>query len=74
MSEDEIRHSLMLEKLKEDAPFDFNGNNCSETDASWNNGVPCDGWDGINRRCNCGNRRVSWELSDCKTYVYGQAY
>ena len=30
----------------------------------------CSGWDGKDNRCNCGNRRVSWVLSDCKTFVY----
>jgi hypothetical protein len=46
--------------------FSFNGKNC-ESD--------CD-WDGVARRCNCGNRRVSWcfqETSD-GGYWYGEAY
>jgi hypothetical protein len=35
--------------------FSFFGGNCEEiTDRA------CDGWDGISRRCDCGNRRVEW--------------
>jgi hypothetical protein len=34
----------------------FEGQNCHEV------GDTCDGWDGISRRCECGNRRVSWEV------------
>ena len=30
--------------------IDFDGNNCDD----------CAGWDGQSRRCDCGNRRVSW--------------
>jgi hypothetical protein len=30
----------------------------------------CNGWDGINSRCECGNRRVYWALSDDESYVY----
>lgn len=33
-------------------PHEFDGQNCDG---------PCDGWDGEDRRCECGNRRVSWE-------------
>jgi hypothetical protein len=28
---------------------------------AWNDNV-CTGWDGYSRRCECGNRRVSWEV------------
>lgn len=31
---------------------EFAGQNCDG---------PCLGWDGHSRRCECGNRRVSWE-------------
>lgn len=24
----------------------------------------CDSWDGLNRRCSCGNRRVCWQWDD----------
>ena len=44
--------------------FDFEGKNCDE----------CPGWDGISRRCECGNRRVCWQLSYYGDYVYGEAW
>lgn len=34
----------------------------------------CKGWDGVSRRCDCGNRRVEWELSDDETYIYPQVW
>lgn len=36
----------------------------------------CGGWDGSSRRCECGNRRVSWEQEgDFKNmYIYGEAW
>lgn len=37
---------------------DFEGNNCS--DWSGDEDV-CAGWDGFDRRCECGNRRVFWD-------------
>lgn len=43
--------------------WSFEGQNCD-----------CDGWDGVDSRCACGNRRVDWELSDDKTYIYAVAY
>ena len=49
--------------------MDFNGQNCEE----------CDGWDGISRRCDCGNRRVGWDWYECddsflEPFIYGEAY
>ena len=71
----EIYEKLVKEKIESgDGPFEFNGWNCHDLDESWNDGIPCDGWDGVSRRCNCGNRRVDWILSDCATYVYAEAY
>lgn len=49
---------------------DFDGNNCDED-------RNCLGWDGMSHRCDCGNRRVSWEISfnEPSTYrVYAAAY
>lgn len=47
----------------------FDGQNCDE---------PCDGWNPQNRRCQCGNRRVSWTYgyySDFKNMsIYAEAY
>lgn len=75
MSDEEIFNKLVEEKLKTFIGFiDFDGNNCHDC-AGWNEGVPeCSGWDGRSRRCECGNRRVDWVLSSCKTYVYAEAY
>lgn len=48
---------------------DFEGNNCDG---------PCEGWDGVGRRCQCGNRRVSWAQGVGHTFehpeVYAEAY
>ncbi len=66
--EKKVRQNLINEKLKEGGPFDFNGQNCAD------NGDNCSGWDGESKRCECGNRRVDWELSDDETYIYAEAY
>jgi hypothetical protein len=65
---------LVEEKIKEGGPYSFGGDdNCED----------CEGWDGgrsrserTGGRCQCGNRRVSWESSgDFRDmYVYGQAW
>ena len=47
---------------KEIVWHDFAGQNCDG---------PCRGWDGIDRRCDCGNRRVCW--AD-KEHSYAEAY
>jgi len=52
---------------------EFEGQNCMDYDED----VVCDGWDGVDRRCDCGNRRVSWETGQYdngKFYAYGVAY
>lgn len=47
----------------------FDGQNCDG---------PCDGWNGVDRRCDCGNRRVYWNAGDTHSfknpYVYAEAY
>ncbi len=45
----------------------FNGFNCDG---------PCEGWDGESRRCQCGNRRVSWDWTGPfdAPRVFGEAY
>ena len=37
---------------------EFDGQNCND----WldDDKPECLGWDGLSRRCDCGNRRVSW--------------
>lgn len=56
-----------IQRLKETGELiEFNGQNCDD----------CAGWDGVSRRCDCGNRRVDW-VSDgtfLKPYVYAEAY
>ena len=42
----------------EDEFIEFDGWNCNDGFQD----VECAGWDGRSRRCNCGNRRVSWEV------------
>ena len=41
---------IKVEQDGEDACYSFYGKNCED----------CGGWDGISKRCNCGNRRVDW--------------
>jgi hypothetical protein len=52
----------VLPRLVEGDDFAFGGQNCDD----------CSGWDGISRRCNCGNRRVEW-VND-HGHWYGEAY
>ena len=50
----------------------FDGKNCH--DLADNN---CAGWDTEDRRCDCGNRRVSWTTdkdSHGMWYAYAEAY
>ena len=47
----------------------FNGWNCE--DARYSDDDPCLGWDGYSRRCQCGNRRVSWVVEG--SWAYGDA-
>lgn len=57
-----FRESI-LPRLVDEDDFDFNGQNCDN----------CSGWDGVSRRCNCGNRRVEWLFSE-SGFWYGEAY
>jgi hypothetical protein len=53
----------------------FDGMNCN--DYLEEGQVECSGWDGFDRRCDCGNRRVYWEIektSDGKFYAVARAY
>jgi hypothetical protein len=54
--------------------IDFDGQNCEYT---LDEGEVCGGWDGNDRRCECGNRRVGWSLEKLVTgawYFYAEAY
>lgn len=58
-----------IKRLSEGVDYhDFEGNNCSDCGSDWNDGKQCLGWDGVSRRCECGNRRVSWETSDYHSF------
>lgn len=51
---------------------DFSGKNCNDIDER-----ECGGWNIVDRRCDCGNRRVCWETqqdSDGMWYAYAEAY
>ncbi len=58
---------VILKRFPWDYAMDFNGQNCNDF-----GDVVCDGWDGLDRRCNCGNRRVYWVVEG--DYAYGDAY
>ena len=56
-------------------PIEFDGMNCNEYLEEGQ--MECDGWDGEDRRCNCGNRRVNWDIektSEGRYYVVARAY
>lgn len=58
-----------------DETVEFNGQNCEDSDMD--GGKSCDGWDGNDRRCECGNRRVCWDFSEYPKGVwsfYAEAY
>ena len=51
----------------------FDGMNCNDYLVP----AECDGWDGESRRCECGNRRVSWDIEKNlkgKFYATARAY
>ncbi len=50
--------------------MDFSGQNCH--DVGYDHTDACTGWDGLDRRCDCGNRRVYWVVEG--NYAYGEAY
>ena len=54
---------------------EFEGMNCN--DYLEDGADECTGWDGVSRRCDCGNRRVEWETgqySNGKFYAFGVAW
>jgi len=46
----------------------FDGMNCDD----WSDDSYCSGWDGQDRRCTCGNRRVDWVWEN--GILYAEAY
>jgi hypothetical protein len=68
----DIAFNLEVKRREEeigDEYIDFDGQNCEDE---------CAGWSPSNRRCSCGNRRVSWSegwTADFKNmYIYAEAY
>ena len=68
----DIAFNLEVKRREEeigDGYIDFDGQNCEDE---------CAGWSPSDRRCSCGNRRVSWSEgynSDFKNmYIYAEAY
>lgn len=52
---------------------EFDGQNCND----WDDGTFCSGWDGVSKRCDCGNRRVFLATAQTETgkwYAYASAY
>ena len=45
---------------EKNGPISFDGMNCN--DYKDESELECDGWDGSSRRCECGNRRVYWDI------------
>lgn len=48
-----------IKRLGENGYAEFIGMNCN--DYLGDDEVECEGWNGVDRRCDCGNRRVYWE-------------
>lgn len=58
-----LKNCLYIEeRIENGVLFDFEGQNCDD----------CQGWDGISRRCECGNNRVCW-IYDNNCW-YGETY
>jgi hypothetical protein len=58
-----------------DGYTEFGGMNCN--DYRDDDEMFCEGWDGVDRRCDCGNRRVSWATeqdSKGNWSAYAEAY
>lgn len=54
---------------------EFDGMNCN--DYLDDDADICTGWDGVDSRCDCGNRRVYWatgQYDNGKFYAYAEAY
>ena len=59
---------LVAEQMPGEGEFiEFDGFNCN--DVGDPDAEPCPGWDGISHRCECGNRRVSWEQEGDEVYA-----
>ena len=59
----------------ENGSIRFEGMNCNDYKDEAE--PECTGWDGFDRRCDCGNRRVSWDIEknpDGSFYAQARAY
>lgn len=54
MTDDEYDAAIKKAMPGEDEFIRFDGDECC--------GDSCRGWDGVSRRCECGNRRVGWSV------------
>jgi hypothetical protein len=64
-----------IKQIEQSGWIEFDGMNCN--DYLDDDAEECVGWDGEDRRCECGNRRVSWEtgsFSDGSFVAYAVAY
>ena len=64
-----------IKYAEENLLIDFDGMNCN--DYLDEDAVECGGWDGVSRRCECDNRRVSWNIEknpDGTFYAVARAY
>lgn len=57
----ELAEAAAEQYVRENGPIEFDGMNCNDFLEEGQH--ECDGWYGSeDRRCCCGNRRVSWEI------------
>jgi hypothetical protein len=72
----ELAESAAEKYVAENGPIEFDGMNCN--DYLDEDQPECYGWYGSDcRRCNCGNRRVSWEIEknmNGRFYAVARAY
>jgi len=57
----ELALAAAKEYIRENGPIEFEGMDCNDY-LEEEDLFPCTGWDGVDRRCDCGNHRVSWEI------------
>lgn len=73
-TEEQAIEAVQTQAIKDGGVDEFEGMNCNDYS---DDGTFCSGWDGESRRCDCGNRRVSWattQLSTGKWMAYAEAW
>ncbi len=68
---DLYKSNLIIKKLKEGDHFEFDLKN-DKRFLHDTNLIPCSGWDGISKKCNCGIRKVRWD--EINGVLYAVAY